>query len=158
LQWGDVDGNQIFVRRTVWNTIAEERTKTDASRAPVPLVPVLKKWLEAHRNGRPETDFIFGGDRRGRPLNLANLARRVISPTLQKEGSVKWRGWHGFRRGLATNLYAIGTDGGVVQDILRHADVKVTRSFYIKPTSESSQRAMKGLEKLFKSLKKGKRS
>lgn len=48
LQRGDIDGNQIYVRRTVWNTIVEDRTKTDASPAPVPLVPMLRKWLEAH--------------------------------------------------------------------------------------------------------------
>jgi len=61
LQWGDIDGNQIYVRRTVWNTIVEDRTKTEASRAPVPLVPVLKKWLEAHRNGRQPNRFHFWG-------------------------------------------------------------------------------------------------
>jgi hypothetical protein len=56
------------------------------------------------------------------------------------------------------NLYAIGTKENMIQDILRHADVKITRSFYIRPPTESAQRAMKGLEKLFKSLKKVKRS
>ena len=85
LQWGDIDGNQIYVRRTVWNTIVEHLTKTDASRAPVPLVPMLRKWLEAHRNGQSETDFIFGGERRGRAQSSQLGATRNISYA-SKEG------------------------------------------------------------------------
>ena len=32
----------------------------------------------------------------------------------------KWRGWHAARRGLGTNLYALGVPEKVIQDILRH--------------------------------------
>ena len=30
-----------------------------------------------------------------------------------------WRGWHGFRRGLASNLNRLGGDDSVIQAILR---------------------------------------
>ena len=39
----------------------------------------------------------------GQPLNLDNLARRVIALV------AKWHGWHGFRRGLATNLHTLAS-------------------------------------------------
>ena len=154
LRWEDLDGDQLRVQRTVWNTIIQEKTKTETSKAPVPLVPMLKELLEAHRNGAD--GFIFAGEKLNRPLNLANLARRIIVPALRAAG-VEWSGWHAFRRGLATNLYAIGTKENVIQDILRHADVKVTRSFYIKPTTANSQPAMQKLAKVFQVVRKSAR-
>lgn len=157
LRWEDldVDGGQLHVRRTVWNTSIEDKTKTKSSRAPVPLVPMLQQALEAHRDV-PAGGFIFAGERMGRPLNLANLARRVIAPTLRENG-IKWVGWHGFRRGLATNLYGIRTPENIIQDILRHADIKVTRTFYIKPSTATSQPAMQKLVKAFEKIRKNAR-
>ena len=35
LRWEDLSGNQLYVKRTVWNTHVEDKTKT--SKAPVPL-------------------------------------------------------------------------------------------------------------------------
>jgi len=57
----------------------------------------------------------------GQPLNLDNLARRVIAPV------AKWHGWHGFRRGLATNLHALGVDDKTIQAILRHSNIGNTQ-------------------------------
>lgn len=159
LRWMDLEGNQLRIQRTVWNTHIEDKTKTPTSRAPVPLVPMLQKLLESHRNGFPQDGFIFAGQKKKKkqPLNLSNLARRVIAPLLEKDGNgVQWHGWHAFRRGLATNLYAIQTPENVIQDIMRHADVKITRKHYIKMSPESSQRAMDSLEKLFTSLEQKK--
>jgi hypothetical protein len=42
-------------------------------------------------------------------------------------------GWHGFRRGLATNLERIGIRESITAMILRHANDRVTRKHYIKP-------------------------
>jgi len=39
---------------------------------------------------------------------------------------------HAFRRGLATNLHELGVADIVIQAILRHSDVSVTRQAYIK--------------------------
>jgi integrase len=163
LRWMDLEGNQLRIQRTVWNTHIEDKTKTPNSRAPVPLVPMLQRLLESHRNGFPQDGFIFAGEKKKKqPLNLSNLARRVIVPALDearaaKKTDVEWHGWHAFRRGLATNLYAIQTPENVIQDIMRHADVKITRKHYIKMTPESSQRAMDSLEKLFASLEQKKK-
>jgi integrase len=93
----------------------------------------------------------------GRPLNLANLARRVIVPTLT-EHSVQWHGWHAFRRGLGTNLYRIGTPDKTIQAILRHSNVTTTLTFYVKPVADDSQVAMKKLENAFKIARKSVRN
>src|SRR5262249_29190560 len=57
-----------------------------------------------------------------------------------------WHAWHAFRRGLATTLYGLGVDDVMVQYILRHGDVAMTRQHYIKTTSERSIAAMAKLE------------
>jgi integrase len=100
LRWMDLEGNQLRIQRTVWNTHIEDKTKTPNSRAPVPLVPMLQRLLESHRNGFPQDGFIFAGEKKKKqPLNLSNLARRVIVPALDearaaKKTDVEWHGWH----------------------------------------------------------------
>jgi integrase len=76
-------------------------------------------------------------------LNLDNLARRVIAPVSN------WHGWHAFRRGLATNLHAIGIDDKTIQAILRHSKVGLTMNVYVKTVSESQVTAMDALDKEF---------
>src|SRR5215467_7515760 len=46
-----------------------------------------------------------------------------------------WHGWHGFRRGLASNLNRLGEDDSVIQRILRHSTVSTTQNHYIKTAS-----------------------
>src|SRR5207244_4087686 len=99
----------------------------------------------------------------GKPLNLDNLARRVILPALSRcatcrklEGEHKpeghiferdnslpgWHGWHAFRRGLATNLHALGVEDKTIQAILRHSNIGITQNIYIKSVNESQVSAM----------------
>ena len=58
----------------------------------------------------------------------------------------EWRGWHAFRRGLATNVNRLGVDDSVIQRILRHSHVAVTQACYIKTASEDAKAAMQKLE------------
>jgi integrase len=61
----------------------------------------------------------------------------VIKPALANRKLV-WRGYHAFRRALATTLYSLGTPELTVQRILRHKPGSpVTRAHYIQtPTSD----------------------
>lgn len=160
LRWEDLDGNQLHIQRAAWRTTKIDETKTASSAAPVPIIPVLADYLEAHRNGCPADGFIFTGPKFGaRPLDLHNLANRSIRPALVAEG-IPWPGWHGFRRGLATALYSMGVDAKTRQAILRHANVKITEELYTKAVSTVSQKAMRKIQaafkaKLAKSKKKG---
>ncbi len=82
----------------------------------------------------PDLSIFQAGN--GKPLNLDNLARRVIAP------AVEWHGWHAFRRGLATNLHALGVDDKTIQAILRHTNVGLTMNVYVKSVGESQVNAM----------------
>ncbi|MBZ5662399.1 MAG: site-specific integrase [Acidobacteriia bacterium] len=156
LRWSDFRDGQFFITHTVWNTSARDKTKTPDAKAPVPVLKSLAKILEAHRGDANEAGYIFAGSKNGRPLNLANLARRVIVPKLNAAGVQCWAGWHGFRRGLATNLFELGEDEATIQAILRHADVKTTRRHYIKKNvvSKESKQAMNRLAQVFKKMQK----
>jgi integrase len=136
LQRSDYDGDSLHVRRAVWRTHVGD-TKTVESKSSVPVVVPLRKLLDAHvrRNGTGE--WLFAGEKMGHPLHLDNLSRRVIKPAVGD----RWHGWHAFRRGLATNLFALGVAPEVVQTILRHSDASTTRKHYILLKSLDEGRA-----------------
>jgi len=109
----------------------------------VPVIPLVKTALDAHRKLHGGDGYIFAGEKKGAPLHLDNLSRRVISPALNGG----WKGWHGFRRGLASNLYRLGVPAKVIQEILRHADVSTTQANYIIVDRSETKAAMRKLER-----------
>jgi integrase len=158
LKWEDLKDGQVHVQRTAWRTTdVRDPTKTEASADPVPVIRQLAKYLEAHRNGALGDDFVFAGPKMGRPLDLHNLANRVIRPALKK-ANIPWCGWHGFRRGIATTLYELGADAKTRQGILRHADVNVTERHYTKRVDAVSRAAMRKVGKVLAAKLKKTRS
>src|SRR5215813_3202328 len=125
-----------------WNSV-ENEPKTRRSAAPIPVVKQLADAVNAHklRDGKlaqPNLPIFQAGN--GKPLNLDNLARRVIAPVSA------WHGWHAFHRGLATNLHALGVDDKTIQAILRHSSIGLTMNVYVKTVSESQLNAMDALD------------
>src|SRR5229473_4106102 len=165
LTWENFDGKELSITRSVWNKTVSE-PKTRKSRAPIPVVKQLADALRAHKIragvlAQPSLPVFQSG--KGSPSNLANLARRVIIPALSPcvvcrkqedehklDGHVferdkslpEWHGWHAFRRGLATNLHALGVDDKTIQAILRHSNVGLTMNVYVKSVGESQVNAM----------------
>jgi len=64
-----------------------------------------------------------------------------------KRAGISWHGWHGFRRGLASNLNRLGVDDSVIQRILRHSTVATTQNHYIKTASPDAIAAMRQFSK-----------
>ena len=146
LKWTDVEDDVLNVHRSVWRKHVSD-TKTVASTGTVPLLPLVADALHDHRK-TSTSEYIFAGGT-GNPLVIANLTRRDIAPVLEKN-KIPWHGWHGFRRGLSTNLYELGVKDMVIQAILRHADVAVTRKHYIKTSTAQAESAMQQLAKAWK--------
>jgi len=169
VEWEDYDGEQIMVSRSVWEGFTNE-PKTKRSKAPVPVIPRLAAILNRHRLacGNPSRGPMFANGK-GKSPNLNNTLNREILPALNRcivcrkpkqdhiavaishefkrdDTLPMWHGWHAFRRGLASTLYDLGVDDLMIQQILRHGDVAVTRRHYIKTKSEQSVRAMAKLE------------
>ena len=57
----------------------------------------------------------------------------------------KWKVWHAYRRGLATNLHELSVPDIVIQAILRHEDIRTTQRSYIKTVPRVVTAAMKQL-------------
>ena len=132
----------LNVTRSVWrNTVGDP--KTAKSKAPVPVIPQLAQKLKAHRQrcGNPMAGPIFSNSV-GHPLDLNACYQREMKDVLKRAGIV-WHGWHGFRRGLASNLNRIGVDDSVIQRILRHSNVATTQNHYIKTASPDAIAAMR---------------
>jgi integrase len=175
LRWEDYDGQLLMVNRSIWEGFTNE-PKTKRSKAAVPVIPILAEILERHRiaSGKPKRGPMFA-NAKGKPANLNNTLNREILPALNRCASCRkpkadhvgaavshefsrddnlpmWHGWHAFRRGLASTLYGLGVDDVMVQQILRHKDVQVTRDHYIKTSNEQSIAAMAKLEFAFSEL------
>jgi integrase len=143
LQWADYDGRNLYVRRSVWRKNIGQ-TKTPDSKSSVPVIRPLRVLLDAHKASSNGSLWIFQGAKNGFALNLDNLTGREIRPVFGD----RWRGWHAFRRGIATVLFGLGVDAEVASMILRHSDSAVTRRHYIKLQSQKEgAAAMQRLEK-----------
>jgi integrase len=143
--WEKYDGEELHISQSFWRGHALE-PKTRSSKAPVPVIAQLAERLKMHRavSGNPGNGLMFVSPI-GLPINMDALARDVISPALTK-AELRWRGWHAFRRGLATNLYRLGVPEKTIQRILRHSNVAVTQNCYIKTVDGDAAAAMRSLE------------
>jgi integrase len=173
LKWSDWDeqNQTLNIARSVWGN-KEGPTKNFESENKIPVLPLLQDLLKNRRvsiNPKPN-DYIFAGTKKGSPLNLHNLESRTLKPawelarlndakTLAAMGSTTepnkssfvWSGFHGFRRGLATNLFDLGVHPKVIQGLLRHGDISTTMSFYIRERDTEARNALQKLEDAIKS-------
>jgi len=109
--------------------------------------------LAEHRKRAVGDGYIFASPRTGKPIRLEHLVARSMRAELEHAG-LQWHGWHGFRRGIGTNLYALGVSDKVIQRILRHGDVAVTLQYYVKPVAADSHAAMRKLESAFEAARR----
>jgi integrase len=147
--WEDYSGKRLSVRQSVWHTYTTT-PKTEESAKFVPVIESLASILADLREGEgnPTEGPILRGPSK-KPLNLDNLARRVLSPLL-KAKELEWHGWYSFRRGVATTLAGITKDRGLAsKGLLRHTSLATTQNHYIKDVPENTLQAMNLLEQLF---------
>jgi integrase len=169
LEWPDYYDGALHVVRAVWNGHIV-KPKTRQSEAPVPVIRQLAERLEMHRLrcGNRNSGPIFANSLGGR-LGLDNVRTRAILPALNRctycgfqKGKKhlkqehayerdtrlpEWHGWHAARRGLGSNLYRLGVPDKVIQAILRHSNVNITLSYYVKSASSDVIAAMGKFEK-----------
>jgi integrase len=146
LTWEAWQGDELHVLRSIVAGRVQD-TKTRARKAPVPLLPSLAQVLAQYRahDGNHVTGPIFRTVN-GTPIDPNNLLRDRMQPAFRKAGISFWSGWHGLRRGLASNLHRLGVQDMVIQRILRHSNVSVTQACYIKTANQDSVRALESLD------------
>ncbi len=158
LRWRDIDFElkQANVTHTVWRNV-EGDTKTEASRKPVPLpalvVEELKQWRMVTLY-RSDEDFLFPSIIKNgtQPITPDMILRRHLRPALKRIGVTKRIGYHSFRHGLATMLRRHGVDIKTAQELLRHANRRITLEVYQQTVGAEKRLAQ---DQAFKGLFEG---
>jgi integrase len=148
LTWRDLDFNllQVDVNKSCVRAQIGD-TKTVASAKPVPLHPVVASALRKWRSATPysgEDDFLFPSIRENgtKPVWPDMILQKIIRPALERAGIRGKRvGWHTFRHSLGTNLRSLGVDVKVAQELLRHANSKITLDLYTQAVSSQKREA-----------------
>lgn len=171
LRWEEYNSQELQVVRGVWESHVGD-PKTEARRDTVPVILPLREKLEQwHKHcNKPREGWMFASES-NTPVHLGNLINRNILPALdacmicgkvpgdhgkgegqekheyRRDNDVpKWRGFHAFRRGLATNLSALEVPTELIRLILRHSKVQTTQEHYIKPSKDEVKKAMAKFE------------
>ena len=133
-------------------------TKTEPSAKDVPLDSELANALKRLREVSPyqaETDWVFASSRmKGKqPLWPDSLWHRLGKPALKAAGITKRVCYHTFRHTFGTLLNASGENPKVVQELLRHASLKITTDTYMQALAPEKRRAQAKLIVMVKGKK-----
>jgi len=147
LKWSDIDfeAKEIHLSRGIVHQVVGNM-KTEASQKPVSMEPELAALLSAWKSqttySKPD-DWVFASpESKGtQPYWPENVLRRHIRPALKRAGIQKAVGYHTFRHSLATVLKANGEDVKTVQEILRHANSRITLDIYTQAVTPAKRQA-----------------
>lgn len=159
LRWADYDRENgvLNIKRTIVHGKLVEDTKTTSGKAPVPVIGIVKKYLDAHLARNSGTGYIFHAPTDAeRPINFGHLVWDVVIPKA-KEAGVDWQGLHAFRRGLSTVLHDLEIPELTISHILRHStksSKSVAGRHYIKPSLERMRAALEKVEAKYKAIEK----
>lgn len=152
LKWRDIDFQvlEIDVSRSLVDQVVG-KCKTEASQKPVPLDEYTAQDLLAWYRVTPyrdADDFVFAsnsqraGKKRGKqPVWLSSIMRYHIQPLVKRLGIQKRVSWHTFRHTYSTLLKANGEDMKVVQELLRHASIRITMDVYTQAQMPAKRKA-----------------
>ncbi len=147
LRWRDVDFEnlEISVTRSIWHQVMGD-CKTEASAKPVPLDSYMAEDLLRWRRQSDYAgldDYVFASEtmRGKQPFWPDNLMKRHIRPVAKANGINKQIGWHTFRHTFGTLLKANGEDVKTVQELLRHANSRITLEVYTQAVNSHKRAA-----------------
>jgi integrase len=147
LKWGDINFEQleIALNRGVVRQVVGG-LKTEASRKPVSMEPSLAELLHDWKSRsayKGQDDWVFASPvmHGTQPLWPENVLRRYVRPAAARAGITKRIGFHTFRHSLATLMKANGEDVKTVQEILRHANSRITLDIYTQAVTPAKRRA-----------------
>jgi integrase len=147
LRWIDVDFENLELRvtRSIWHQVVGD-CKTEASAKPVPLDSYMAEDLLRWHRQSPypmPTDYVFASPtmKGKQPYWPDNLMKRYIRPVARKAGIHKNIGWHTFRHTFGTLLKANGEDVKTVQELLRHANSRITLDTYTQAVNSTKRAA-----------------
>jgi integrase len=164
LEWGDIDfaGGLIYVRRGLSRTragLVVEAPKTEKSKSAVPVPETVLAALREHQKAQKviimenrdrykNTALVFPTDV-GTYMLPRNFQRHYYA-LLKKAGISQRVKLHGLRHTFATRLLEQGESLRVVQELLRHTDIKTTANIYSHVTPKVKEKAAHKMDDLLK--------
>jgi integrase len=172
VRWTDYkeEKRRLTVNVSVWEK-HEGTLKTSESSKPLPVGPALAQILsEAERS----SEFILAAPS-GQPINLHNLAARVVRPMLRRcavcqkpefehaksehqfeldQSLPTWRGWYALRRAagtIATKVESLLAAKG----LLRHKNIATTAAHYVKDVPSDTAASVNKISALFPEITSG---
>ena len=147
LKWGDVEFEnlQIVVQRSIYRSVVGN-CKTEASKQPVPMDPILAAELWAwkqHSSYNQPYDWVFASPRtKGKnPYWPDIILSRIVRPAATRAGIRKHIGWHTFRHSFATILIGNGENVKVAQELMRHSNCRCTLGIYSQARIQAKRHA-----------------
>ena len=136
LKWRDIEfeSQQIKVQRSIYGSVVGN-CKTEASKKPVPMDPILAAelwaWRQQSSYNQP-CDWVFASPRtKGKkPYWPDIILSRIVRPAATRAGIQKHIGWHTFRHSFSTILIGNGKNVKVVQELMRHSNCRCTLEIY----------------------------
>ena len=155
LKWEDLDFEGLWLRLRR-GLVRKEVTKmkTKASRKGVPMNPELAEILLTWRTQTPyptDEDWVFASPFTNgeRPYWPESALKDYVRPAALKAGVSKTVGWHTFRHSLGSHLGQQGESVKVVQELLRHANSKITLDVYQQADQGAKRLALNRMSKIF---------
>ena len=153
LKWQDIDFEHCQI--VPCRSIVAQRVgpvKTEASGKAIPLDDCLVEDLLTWRRETPyagDSDYVFASAKlKGKqPYWLSRIMQRTIKPAAEKLG-IQLKGFHTLRHTYCTLLGANGNDTKIVQELLRHASLKVTTDTYMQALTDDKRNAHHGVMRL----------
>ena len=114
------------------------------------LATTLKEWrLNTPYPG--DEDWVFASPFTDgkRPYWPESAMVDYVRPAAEKAGITKHVNWHSFRHSLGTTLKAHGEDIKTIQELLRHANSRITLDVYTHGNTEAKRSALSNMSGLF---------
>jgi integrase len=127
--------------------VGQTKTETSSTLLPMPstLETMLRTYLAKHWRDNPAR-LLFPNRKGTHPLWRDNVVKYGLKPILRKLNILtKFSGLHAFRHGLATELADKSAPIPVLQQQMRHADVRTTLRVYAHVILQSQRDAMESV-------------
>jgi integrase len=154
LRWEDVDlgATRLRVRRTLvtGSELTFNQPKSSQGCRGVALTPHAADSLEVHRYRQQGTSLddatrLVFCTSKGTPIAPQNLVRRHFKPLLTRAGLPNIR-FHDLRHTCATLLLGRGVHPKIVQELLGHAQIKLTLDTYSHVLPDTQAEAVDAMQ------------
>lgn len=143
LQWTDIEWQEraLYVQRT-FVLGDEDEVKTRRSKTRMPLCGQVAEILRDHQKRVDVcSPWIFSNPDTGKPRSMNYAQQEYLAPAGIAAGIGEGLGWHSFRHTYSTMLRQLKVDIKVQQEMVRHADVRLTLNRYTHAVPEAMHEA-----------------